>query len=64
MRILVPFLAMAGGIFAQTVVQTGPDVGTVAPEFTATDQNGVARSSKSLMGPAGLMLVFFRSADW
>ena len=46
-------------------VQTlGPQVGSKVPEFTLPDQSGHARSLKSLMGPKGLMLVFFRSADW
>ena len=46
-------------------VQTlGPQVGTPVPDFTLPDQLGHARTLKSLMGPKGLMLVFFRSADW
>jgi hypothetical protein len=42
----------------------GPAVGSRVPDFTLPDQNGQARSLHSLMGPKGLMLVFFRSADW
>jgi peroxiredoxin len=42
----------------------GPAVGSRAPDFTAVDQDGRPRSLHSLMGPKGLMLVFFRSADW
>jgi peroxiredoxin len=46
-------------------VQTlGPQVGSQVPEFTLRDQQGETRTLKSLMGPKGLMLVFFRSADW
>jgi hypothetical protein len=44
--------------------QTGPEVGSKVPEFEAVDQNGARHSLVSLMGPKGLMLVFFRSADW
>jgi hypothetical protein len=42
----------------------GPKVGSVAADFSGTDQNGVARSLKTTAGPKGTMLVFFRSADW
>jgi hypothetical protein len=28
------------------------------------DQHGITRSLRSLMGPKGAILVFFRSADW
>jgi peroxiredoxin len=34
------------------------------PDFTLLDQKGEQRTLASLMGPKGLMLVFFRSADW
>jgi hypothetical protein len=42
----------------------GPQVGARIPEFTLVDQTGVRRTLRSLMGPKGLMLVLFRSADW
>jgi peroxiredoxin len=42
----------------------GPQVGDRAPNFTLLDQNGDRRTLESLMGPEGIMLVFFRSADW
>jgi hypothetical protein len=42
----------------------GPRVGERVPDFTLPDQHGRQRTRASLMGPAGLMLVFFRSADW
>ena len=42
----------------------GPQVGARVPAFTLRDQQGTARTLASLMGPKGLMLVFFRSADW
>ena len=44
--------------------KTGPKVGEKVPDFTLTDQNGKQWSSHELMGPKGLLLVFFRSADW
>ncbi len=46
------------------VAQTGPAVGTKVPDFEAPDQDGARQSLHSLMGPKGMMLVFFRSADW
>ena len=42
----------------------GPQVGARIPDFTLADQNGTPRTLRSLMGPKGLMLVLFRSADW
>jgi hypothetical protein len=46
------------------VQKLGPQVGTRVPQFTLLDQRGQSRTLASLMGPKGLMLVFFRSADW
>jgi peroxiredoxin len=46
------------------VGKLGPQVGDRVPDFTLVDQQGHPRSLASLMGPQGLMLVFFRSADW
>jgi peroxiredoxin len=46
-------------------VQTlGPQVGTKVPDFSLKDQQGVLHSLRSVMGPKGVVLVFFRSADW
>lgn len=42
----------------------GPAVGAQAPAFALSDQNGQTRTLASLMGPKGLMLIFYRSADW
>ena len=42
----------------------GPSVGQRLIPFEAKDQNGVVRNFESLKGPNGLVLVFFRSADW
>jgi peroxiredoxin len=60
MRIWLGFLLAIIAVAAAT----GPDVGTAIPNFSLPDQNGNIRTLKSLMGPDGLMLVFFRSADW
>jgi len=42
----------------------GPPVGAPLPAFSAPDQTGRVRSFEDLRGPEGLVLVFFRSADW
>ena len=49
---------------AVDVEKLGPKVGETVPDFSLPDQHGVTRSLKSLMGPKGAILVFFRSADW
>ena len=42
----------------------GPQIGERVPDFTLVDQHGQPRTLASLTGPKGLMLVFYRSADW
>ncbi len=46
------------------VQRVGPQVRSMVPGFTLSDQGGRQRSLRSLMGPKGLMLVFSRSVDW
>jgi hypothetical protein len=46
------------------VEKLGPQVGTTVPDFSLPDQHGVTRSLKSVLGPKGAIIVFFRSADW
>jgi cytochrome oxidase Cu insertion factor (SCO1/SenC/PrrC family) len=46
------------------VESLGPRVGAALPDFTLRDQRGEAHSLKSLLGPRGALIVFFRSADW
>ena len=43
---------------------SGPETGARVPEFTLPDQNGKSRALADLRGPNGLLLVFYRSADW
>ncbi len=45
-------------------INTGPAVGDRVPDFAAPDQAGRTQTLKSIMGPKGAMLVFYRSADW
>lgn len=42
----------------------GPQIGARLPDFMLRDQRGEAHRLKSLLGPKGAMIVFFRSADW
>ena len=42
----------------------GPKVGTRAADFSGVDQFGKTHTLQSLLGRDGLMLVFYRSADW
>jgi peroxiredoxin len=44
--------------------RTGPAVGQRVPDFSLQDQKGRTQTLKSVSGPKGTMLVFFRSADW
>ena len=46
------------------VQRLGPQVGSTVPDFSLPDQRGQARTLRSVMGPKGALLVFFRSADW
>ena len=63
---------MAGAASSQTsqgpalpnLQKLGPQVGSRVPDFTLLDQQGQPRTLASLGGPKGLMLVFYRSADW
>ena len=54
----------ATALVAQAAVTTGPEIGQVIPAFSTVDQNGTVQTLKSLMGPKGALLVFYRSADW
>ena len=46
------------------VQRLGPQVGSRVPDFSLADQRGTMRTLQSLMGPKGLLLFFYRSADW
>jgi peroxiredoxin len=46
------------------IERVGPHVGARVPDFKLVDQTGKARTLKSVLGPKGALLVFFRSADW
>ena len=54
-------LLIATGAHAYDV---GPPVGAHVPAFSAHDTTGHTRSLASVMGPKGVVLVFFRSSKW
>ena len=62
MRWLSSLLVLSAGI--GLCQQPGIPVGARVPDFALVDQNGRTQTLKNVMGPKGLMLVFFRSADW
>ncbi|MEX2304146.1 MAG: hypothetical protein WD733_24595 [Bryobacterales bacterium] len=43
---------------------TGPAVGKKIPAFEVVDQAGRRQTFETLRGPNGLLLLFYRSADW
>jgi hypothetical protein len=43
---------------------SGPEPGQRIPGFTLADQNVALKSLPDLTGPSGVLLVFYRSADW
>lgn len=53
------FMSAMGSAFA-----AGPEVGETVPAFETVDQSGQLRNFDSLAGERGLLLLFFRSADW
>jgi len=50
--------------FLRDAANIGMPGGAKAPAFKLPDQSGHKRTLASLMGRRGLVLVFFRSADW
>lgn len=63
-NVIAATLLMTGFSSAVHAQGTGPEVGAQAPSIQATDHLGKARSFDDLSGENGLLLLFFRSADW
>ena len=64
--IVIP-IALAAVLFAAPLKaeDLGPAIGSTAPDIgTRLDQTGVPRTLTDVMGSKGLVLMFFRSADW
>ena len=56
--------AMLAATFLSAAVPSGPKVGERVPDFRLQDQNGAVQTLRSILGPKGALLVFYRSADW
>jgi len=56
--------SLCGQVPLHDATQIGLAAGATAADFSLLDQFGQRRTMDSLMGPQGLVLVFFRSADW
>jgi len=57
-------LAVAAALLPAQAVKYGPAPGQRAADFSLPAQDGRTQTLRSVMGPKGLMLVFYRSADW
>ncbi len=55
-------LLCAAGVLAAR--DYGPPAGSRMPDFTLRDQDGKTHTLRSLLGPKGAAILFFRSADW
>jgi len=68
MRMVQPLLAAVIGLSGLqangSLTELGPKVGDLFPAFEAEDQHGQTQSIDTLRGANGLLLVFYRSADW
>jgi peroxiredoxin len=67
MALTFALMVLIGGILSGTAMaeDLGPPVGIKAPDIgTRFDQTGRPRTLTDLMGKNGVVLLFFRSADW
>lgn len=60
----VPNVAQSPSRVPIDVSKLGPRVGEHVPDFSLRDQTGKTWTLRSIMGPKGAVVVFFRSADW
>ncbi len=63
-RLLVGFVLLGAALSLSAQDVPGVPAGKVAPSFRARDQFAKEQTLSSLMGPNGVVLLFFRSADW
>lgn len=64
MLLLVGLLGLLESTLGATPFDPGPAIGDRLPMLEAVDQDGRPQTFESLRGPKGLVLLFFRSADW
>lgn len=58
------FLLFANSVFANTNINVGPTVGNIAPEISVVNTLQQPVNIKQLSREKGLIILFFRSADW
>jgi hypothetical protein len=63
-RLLVGLVSLGAALSLAAQDMPGVPAGKPAPPFQARDQFAKEQTLSSLMGPNGLVLLFFRSADW
>jgi peroxiredoxin len=63
-RVAIALILVWAVAWPASALDVGPAVGTPVPAFSARDAGGAPRSLGSVMGPKGVVLVFFRSAKW
>ena len=63
-RVALGALAALVGPWLHGSVSTGPNPGDSVPDFRLQDQSGNEKTLRSILGPKGALLVFYRSADW
>ena len=63
---ITAIIAVLAAVPAVAGIDVGPAVGTLAPALapTVTDAAGQPATLKSIAGPKGTVLVFFRSVKW
>ncbi len=63
-KLLVGLVLLGAAFSLAAQEMPGVPAGKHAPPFRARDQFAKEQTLSSLMGPNGLVLLFFRSADW
>jgi hypothetical protein len=63
-RLVVGFVLLGAAFSLAAQEMPGVPAGEPAPSFRARDQFAKEQTLSSVMGPNGLVLLFFRSADW
>jgi cytochrome oxidase Cu insertion factor (SCO1/SenC/PrrC family) len=64
MKFAVAILFFVGLLGISSAQENAPTNQTAPPAFALTDQFGHEQSNQTLKGPKGIVLLFFRSADW
>jgi peroxiredoxin len=63
--VLLSLTLFSSQSFAKSVsINVGPSVGDKAPSLTVIDKNNIAMNIDDLTAEKGVIILFFRSADW